>query len=50
MGLFSIVSGTLLCAGAVIASGPLDTAIGDRLPVRLHERLFGVRVCAPIGR
>lgn len=42
MAFFSAVSGTLLNALAVLIGGTLGTILGDRLPERVHESLFGV--------
>jgi uncharacterized protein len=40
--LFSSVDGTLLNALTVLIGGTLGALIGDRLPQRVHEALFGV--------
>jgi uncharacterized protein len=40
--LFSSVNGTLLNALTVLIGGTLGALIGDRLPKRIHEALFGV--------
>ena len=40
--LFSSVNGTLLNALTVLVGGTLGALIGDRLPQRVHEALFGV--------
>ncbi|HLZ23585.1 MAG TPA: DUF554 domain-containing protein [Ktedonobacterales bacterium] len=42
MAFFSAISGTLLNALAVLIGGILGTLLGDRLPARIHESLFGV--------
>jgi uncharacterized protein len=39
---FSSVNGTLLNALTVLVGGTLGALIGDRLPARIHEALFGV--------
>lgn len=41
-GLFSSTSGTLLNALTVLVGGTLGALVGDRLPKRIHEALFGV--------
>ena len=40
--LFSAVNGTLLNALTVLIGGTLGALIGDRLPQRVHDALFGV--------
>ena len=42
MAFFSAISGTLLNALTVLIGGTLGTVLGDRLPERVHESLFGV--------
>ena len=42
LSLFSSVNGTLLNALTVLVGGTLGALIGDRLPARIHEALFGV--------
>lgn len=42
MALLSSIDGTLLNAGAVLVGTLVGTFLGDRLPARLHESLFGV--------
>jgi hypothetical protein len=39
---FSAISGTLLNALSVLIGGLLGTVLGDRLPARIHDSLFGV--------
>ncbi|HEX8994645.1 MAG TPA: DUF554 domain-containing protein [Ktedonobacterales bacterium] len=41
MTIFTSVSGTLLNALTVLIGGTLGAIIGDRLPARIHEALFG---------
>ncbi len=41
MAIFSTVNGTLLNALTVLLGGSLGALIGDRLPARIHEALFG---------
>lgn len=40
--IFTSVSGTLLNALTVLLGGTLGALVGDRLPKRIHEALFGV--------
>ncbi len=42
MTIFTSVSGTLLNALTVLLGGTLGALVGDRLPKRIHEALFGV--------
>lgn len=42
MQILGAVSGTLLNAGAVLVGGLAGSLLGDRLPQRLHDGLFGV--------
>lgn len=42
MAFFFAISGTLLNALTVLIGGLLGTVLGDRLPERVHESLFGV--------
>ncbi|MGE5333985.1 MAG: DUF554 domain-containing protein [Nitrososphaerota archaeon] len=42
MTLFSAVNGTLLNALTVLVGGLLGSVVGNRLPQRIHEALFGV--------
>ena len=42
MTLFSAVNGTLLNALTVLVGGLLGSVVGNRLPQRMHEALFGV--------
>jgi uncharacterized membrane protein YqgA involved in biofilm formation len=39
--IFTSVDGTLLNAAAVLIGGTLGAIVGDRLPTRIHEALFG---------
>ena len=41
MTIFTSVDGTLLNAAAVLIGGTLGAIVGDRLPTRIHEALFG---------
>ncbi|HET9110987.1 MAG TPA: DUF554 family protein, partial [Ktedonobacterales bacterium] len=41
MTIFTSVSGTLLNAATVLVGGTLGALIGDRLPQRIHQALFG---------
>ena len=41
MTIFTSVSGTLLNAATVLVGGTLGALVGDRLPKRIHEALFG---------
>lgn len=42
MTIFTSLSGTLLNALTVLIGGTLGALVGDRLPARIHEALFGV--------
>lgn len=42
MGFFGAIDGTLLNAGAVFVGGTVGTVLGDKLPGRVHDSLFGV--------
>lgn len=42
MSFFTSVNGTLINALAVLVGGVLGSLVGDRLPKRIHEALFGV--------
>ncbi len=42
MSFFTSVNGTLINALAVLVGGVIGSLVGDRLPKRIHEALFGV--------
>ncbi|MGZ3639609.1 MAG: DUF554 family protein, partial [Ktedonobacterales bacterium] len=42
MALFSALSGTLLNVATVVMGGVLGVLLGNRLPARIQESLFGV--------
>ncbi len=42
VGLFHAIDGTLLNSLTVLAGGVVGTLLGDRLPQRIHDSLFGV--------
>lgn len=42
MAIFTSIDGTLLNALTVLIGGTLGALVGDRLPARIHEALFGV--------
>ena len=42
MSFFTSINGTLINALAVLVGGVIGSLVGDRLPKRIHEALFGV--------